>query len=89
MTQYYNFTPSPTAPFQFQPTLDGANYNCIVTWNIFGQRWYVGIYDLQNNLIVNIPMIGSPPDYNISLTAGYFQSVMIYSVANNRFEVSP
>jgi hypothetical protein len=89
MTQYFNFTPSPVSPFQFQPTLDGANYNCIVAWNIFGQRWYVGIYDLQNNLIVNIPMIGSPPDYNISLTNGYFQSTMIFSVANNRFEVYP
>lgn len=60
MTTYYDFTPTNQAPFQFQPTLDGQIYNAVVTWSLFGQRYYLNVYDLSGNLIVAIPLIASP-----------------------------
>lgn len=60
MTTSYAFVPSSSAPFQFQPVLDGATYNVIVTWNVFGQRWYVNVYDLSGNRIVTLPVLSSP-----------------------------
>lgn len=74
MTAYYDFVPNANTPFQFQPTLDGDTYNIIVAWNLFGQRWYINVYDLPGNLIVATPLIGSPPTYtvqNASWTEGY------------------
>lgn len=56
----YPFVPSASTPFQFQPVLDGATYNVVVTWNVFGQRWYVNAFDLAGNRIVTIPVIASP-----------------------------
>jgi hypothetical protein len=88
MTTYINFNPSPNEPFQFQPTLDGSVYNVIVTYNLFGQRYYVNIYTLDNTLVVCLPLIGSPPGRDISLTAGYFTTTLVYRVANAQFEVS-
>ena len=66
MTTYTPFVPNPQVAFSFQPVLDGATYNVTVTWNVFGQDYYVNIYDLNGNLIVNLPMVGSPPGVNIS-----------------------
>lgn len=89
MTTFIDFTPSVSAPFQFQPTLDGDVYNCIITWNVFGQRYYINIYDLSQNLIVCLPLIGSPTDYDVSLTAGYFTSTLVYRIANAQIEIAP
>lgn len=60
MTTYTLFTPPRKTPFQFQPTLDGQVYNVSVTWNMFGQRWYLNLYDLNGNLIDCTAMVGSP-----------------------------
>lgn len=88
MTTFYDFTPSTSGPFTFQPTLDGQVYNCVVTWNVFGARWYLNIYDLGGNLIVCTAMVGSPLDKDISLTKGYFTSTLVYRVQNNQIEIS-
>jgi hypothetical protein len=82
-----DFTPSNAGPFTFQPTFDGTAYTCIVLWNLAGQRYYVECYSLANDLIFNIPLIGSPLDYDISITAGYFTTKMVYRVSNNQIEV--
>lgn len=52
MTTYVDFVPSTDTPFQFQATFDGAQYNVVVTWNEFGQRYYINVYDLGGNLIL-------------------------------------
>lgn len=52
MTTYVDFVPSTTTPFQFQATFDGAQYNVVVTWNEFGERYYINVYDLGGNLIL-------------------------------------
>lgn len=55
------FAPSPLAPFQLQPTLDGAIYNLTVTWNLFGQRWYVNINAAAGTLVVAEALVDSAP----------------------------
>jgi hypothetical protein len=60
MTTYTLFTPPRKTPFQFQPTLDGQVYNVSVTWNMFGQRWYLNLYDLNGNRLDTTSMVGSP-----------------------------
>lgn len=87
VTDIIRFTPSTTSNFQFQVTLDGSQYNVIVNWNIYGERYYVNIYDVNNTLVVCLPLIGSPLNYNISLTAGYFNTQLVYRVQNSQFEV--
>jgi hypothetical protein len=87
MATLISFNPPPTSNFQFQATLDGQNYIVIVTWGLFGQRYYLNIYDTSGVLILAMPMIGSPTDYDISMTAGYFTTKLIYRVQSNNFEV--
>lgn len=84
---YINFRPSTLAPFQFQVTLDGQAYQCICTWNFQAQRFYVNIYTLTKKLFLCIPQIGSPDGYDISLTAGYTVTKLVYRAANQQFEV--
>ena len=83
------FQPSNTTPFQFQPTLDGNIYNCVVTWNLFGQRYYLNCMDLSGNLIFCVAMVGSPPDRDISLTAGYFTSTLVFRQQDQTLVVTP
>lgn len=85
----FPFNPTATTPFQFQPTLDGAEYTAIVTWNVFGRRWYLTINQLDGTRVLTRAMVGSPNDYDINLVGGYFSSVLVYREASNQFEVSP
>jgi len=59
VTTYVPFTPTPSGPFQFNPTLDGQVYRVNVTWNLFDQGWYVNVYQLSGPLVVALPLIGS------------------------------
>ena len=56
---YFPFTPSSKSAPQFQPTFDGAQYTVIVTWNLFGQRYYVNCYALDGTLKFSVPLIES------------------------------
>lgn len=90
MTTYIAFQPSLQTPFQFQATFDGAIYTVVCTWNLFGQRFYINVYDTSNNLIVCRPQVGSPATYNLNLVAGYFQnSVLVYRTGTGNFEIDP
>jgi hypothetical protein len=86
-TNIIQFAPSISANFQFKATLDGLVYNVVVTYNIYGERYYINIYDTSNTLILCMPLIGSPLEYNISLTAGYFTTMLIYREPNRQFEI--
>ena len=86
-TIYVPFLPSQTANFQFQATLDGRACIVIVTWCLFGERYYVNIYGTDTVLILSIPLIGSPNDFNISMTAGYFATKMVFRAASQNFEI--
>ncbi len=54
-----DFTPSPIEAFQFQATLDGSAYNVVVTWSLFGARFYVNVYAPDGTLVVSRALIGS------------------------------
>lgn len=86
-TTYVNFNPSPTENFIFQPMLDGNTYTAIITWNTFGQRYYMNLYDLSGVLVLCIAMIESPDNYNISLVAGYFDTQLVYRESTAQFEI--
>lgn len=87
-TEYFPFQKPTTAPFSFLATFDSVSYNVIVTWNYYGQRYYVNVYTVQGALVACVPMIGSPDDYDISLTAGYFTTKLVYRTSEARFEVT-
>ena len=76
-----------TQAFQFQAFFDGSLCLVKITWNVAGQRYYANVYDETNTLVVCIPVVGSPPDYNISLTAGYFTTMLVFRQTMNQFEV--
>jgi len=90
MTTLTQFTPTINENFAFLPTLDGQQYSAVVTWRLFGRRWILNVYTLQNELIVSKPLTGSPPEYDINLMQGYFTtSTLVYRVSTNNFEVTP
>jgi hypothetical protein len=69
MTTYIPFTPSALAVPTFQPELDGQEYNCAVTWNLFGQRYYLNLYTLGGTLVFCKALVGSPAGVDLqSLT---------------------
>lgn len=88
------FVPTTLAPFQFQATLDGAPYNVVVTWNVYrggagGSGYYISVYDQSGTRILTLAMVGSPPDSDISLTAGYFSSTLVFREDSQTFEALP
>jgi len=86
-TTYVDFNPSLTSNFIFQPTLDGNVYTAIVNWNVFGQRYYLNLYDLSGNLVLCIALIESPDNYDISLVNGYFTTKLVYRESSTQFEI--
>ena len=60
MTTFYQFAPSSAAPYSFQPTLDGDVYNCTVTWNLFGVRYFLNVNALDGTLIMSRGLVASP-----------------------------
>lgn len=87
MATLVNFVAPTVQPFTFQAMLDGITYTIVVNWNLGGARYYVNIYTIAGVRVLTIPMIGSPPGFNISLTAGYFVTQLIWRVQNNQFEI--
>lgn len=80
MTTTFPFTPSPQGPFQFSPTLDGTAYNAVVTWNLFGQRYYISLFDLNGTLIFCLPLIGSAAAINLA-SATWAQGIATATLA--------
>lgn len=60
MTTFFDYAPSTQSVFQFNPTLDGQEYNAILPWGLFGQRPYLSVYALDGTLILNKALVGSP-----------------------------
>lgn len=84
------FTPTNNQAFQFNATLDGSAFICVVTWNLWAQRWYLNIFTVQGVLIVCRALIASPDNYPINLLFGYFvTSTMVFLDDSQTFVVSP
>lgn len=86
-TTFYPFTPTPGAPYQIQVVLDGATYDVTARWNVFGLRWYVEITNRAQQRVLLIARIGSPRGVDISMTAGYFTTKLVWREADQQFEV--
>jgi hypothetical protein len=86
------FTPQASGgpPFSALVTLDGRPYRLAAMWNLYRYGWYISLTDQSGNLVVNQPLIGSPPNANIYLAPGAFTtSTLLYRVATNSFEIGP
>ncbi|MFA9204841.1 MAG: hypothetical protein ACEQSH_00135 [Bacteroidia bacterium] len=81
------FVPTPQVAFRFAPVLDGVTYTAIVTWNIFGQRFYLNLYDPDQVRVLTTAMVGSPLGQNISLVEGYFATLLVYRAPSRQFEI--
>src|SRR5271165_3488747 len=68
---YFPFTPNINSPFQFTPVLDGSQYNAVVTWNLFAQRYYINLYASDGTPIFSLPVIGSTNWTNVQLSTTY------------------
>lgn len=93
MTTYVDFVPSSSAPFQFQPTLDGQVYNAVVTWNISvlstaaPQRYYINLYALDGTLIFALPLIGSPTGFEIESLSWANGSVTVTTTTPHGYRI--
>jgi hypothetical protein len=87
MTTYIQFSPSSNSNFTFEADLDGQTYTLTARWSLYGERYYLMITDLSGNVLLNIPMVASPNNYDISLTAGYFTTKVIYREGSNQIEI--
>lgn len=68
MSTIVQFSPSTSAPFQFQPVINGVQYTAIIKWNIAGQRYYLALYDVSGNLVLFTAVVASGPRMSATLT---------------------
>ena len=55
------FTPSRKSAPSFLPTLDGRQYFCTVTWNIYGQRYYLNCFTLTGRVpVFSVALVETP-----------------------------
>ena len=65
---------------------DGSSYSLVIYYQIFGQRFYFKIYNGNNVLIVNCPLV----DGGINNVKGYFTTTtMVYSSTDNLVTILP
>lgn len=77
MSTLVDFLPTNIAPFQFQPTLNGTQYQVMIPWNIFTPGYYLSLSDLQGNQILYRALTSSGP----SLQAVFAWSEQVVGVA--------
>jgi hypothetical protein len=87
------FAPSNTNLFTFTAVLtddngNAATYVFTTPYNIFGQRFYLTCIDTQGNHIFTVPLTGSPDQFDIPLTAGYFSTSVLYRASSGNIEIS-
>lgn len=62
----YPFNPSPLQNASFNPTLGVQTYTAVITWNLFGQRWYLNLTDSNGNLIILTAVVASQDPQGIT-----------------------
>ncbi len=91
MATSYTFAPTATQAFTFQPTINGTVYACAVTWNLYGQRWYVSGSTLGGQLVFSTPLV---PSVNLpnNVLGPFFPGTdasMVYYPASQQIVVGP
>ena len=87
------FAPIATQVFNFSAALTNSagqvgQYTMTVTWNAFGQRYYLNCFDQQGVHQFTLPLLGSPDDYSISMSAGYFTTQVVFRTSTQNFEIT-
>lgn len=62
----YPFTPSPLLNQVFNPILGGNTYTATITWNVFGQRWYLNLTDAAGTVVITTAVVSSQNPQAIS-----------------------
>jgi hypothetical protein len=75
LTQFLPKT-SGGVPFQFQPELDGQQYNASVTWNAGGKRWFISLISPTGLLVFHQALSGSP--IGIAIQSLYWQDQQVF-----------
>lgn len=68
MSTSLQFVPNTSGPFQFKPTIDGTLYTAQITYSLFGQRYYLNLYDQSNDLVLCRSLVSSGPQVSVTLT---------------------
>lgn len=68
MSTLVNFQPSTTAAFSFGLTLNSASYIATITWNQFGERYYLNLADPSGALVLCRPVTASGPQISAAFT---------------------
>lgn len=87
MTIFVDFSPIATENFSFLATLDGLACNVVCTWNLYGARYYVTIFNDRGETVVYLPLIASPDGHDVSMTAGYFTTTLVFRESTGLFEI--
>ena len=83
----YQFTPDNNADPPFQITIN-MDYIFRVMYNLYSQRWYFRISDLQQNVIKIAPLISSTENKEINLTFNlFFNNSLIFRNDQNMIMV--
>lgn len=62
----FPFSPTPQQNQVFNPVLGGNTYTAVVTWNLFGQRWYLNLTDSNGDLVISTAVVSSQDPQAIS-----------------------
>lgn len=67
--QSFPFSTLPRGPLTFNPVLDGKTYTANIAWSLFGQRWYLSLYDASGNRVTTVAVVESPQFTSIATMA--------------------
>lgn len=87
MSTVVQFAPSVVAAFRFQATFGDAQYNVVVTWSLFGARYYVNVYSVDGTLIVSLPLVGSTTGIQIQGLSWSGGKAVVTTVSNHGYKV--
>lgn len=65
MTTIIPFIPSNIRAPSIAVTLDGIDCTIRITFNVSAQRFYINVYDNNNNWLLTVPLISTPPGRKI------------------------
>lgn len=83
----YPFQPSLLGAFNFQPTFDGNTYIVTVTWNLYGQRYYVNCFTVSGDLVFSVALAGSANAQPIEAIAWTPNTVTVTTAAPHGYRI--
>jgi hypothetical protein len=92
MTVLVHYVQQPNQVFQFTTALTDVlgnqqSYTLTVTWNLYGQRYYLTCYTQQNVVVFCVPVMNSPDNYSINMAFGYFATPIVFRQSSQNFEI--